>query len=612
MYLARQVDRRRRRPLAALDLPGIGFLPVEQATTRRARSPPRSWGSSNVDGVGVTGLEPPTTTCSRARRGAARRRSPRRGVEIGAGWRRSTGAVPGVDLVLTIDREIQFMAQQYLRRRGQENRAKGGTMVVMDPDDRGHLRDGDLPVVRPEPLRSSSSRDRYANRAVTDAWEPGSVNKIITAAAALETGPWPAPSDSSCRPTRTVGGFTIHDSHPHPVESMTIGDIIAHSQQHRELARRRPRRATSRWPHYFDTVRVRPADRGRLPRARRPGLMPPVAMEGHHARDRLVRRGRRGDAAADGVGLRDDRQRRRLGAAAAGARRRSIRRAVRRRPGPREHATGRAPRDGRPAHADARLRGRGRHRDQRADRRLPGRRQDRDREEARRVRPLHEPLRRLVHRVPAGVGARGRDRGDPRRAAHRLRGRRGRTRCSRTWRATRSSGSGSSRRRPCALPPPRCSPRHDPAGRACRLAGGGPSLPPRAAPHAVAEVCGAPRSAATPRSRSATSRTTPGPSRRARCSSACPASIARRARVRSRRGRGRRRRPASSSGGSSVGVPQLLVAVGAERRWGRCPPRSSGVRPTRCATVGVTGTNGKTTAPTCWRPSSAPRAASRA
>ena len=78
------------------------------------------------------------------------------------------------------------MAQQYLRRAVEDNRAKGGTIVVIDPAPATCSRWR----ATPRSTRTDSSTypaDRRANRAVTDAWEPGSVNKIVTAAAALET-----------------------------------------------------------------------------------------------------------------------------------------------------------------------------------------------------------------------------------------------------------------------------------------------------------------------------------------------------------------------------------------------------------------------------------------
>jgi cell division protein FtsI (penicillin-binding protein 3) len=71
--------------------------------------------------------------------------------------------------------------------------------------------------------------DAMRNRAVTDAFEPGSVNKIITAASAIETGAVGLQQRFQVPASMQVGPFTIHDSHVHPVETMTLGDIIAES-----------------------------------------------------------------------------------------------------------------------------------------------------------------------------------------------------------------------------------------------------------------------------------------------------------------------------------------------------------------------------------------------
>jgi cell division protein FtsI (penicillin-binding protein 3) len=71
--------------------------------------------------------------------------------------------------------------------------------------------------------------ERWSNRAVADTWEPGSVNKVITAAAALETEAVTPTEEFRVPATREIDGYTIHDSHPHAVETMTLGDIIAES-----------------------------------------------------------------------------------------------------------------------------------------------------------------------------------------------------------------------------------------------------------------------------------------------------------------------------------------------------------------------------------------------
>ncbi len=82
---------------------------------------------------------------------------------------------------------MQFQVQTALATRGPRERAKGGTVVVMDPATGDVYAMATYPWFDPNdfaPRRSAA----VAQPAVTDTFEPGSVNKIITAAAALETG----------------------------------------------------------------------------------------------------------------------------------------------------------------------------------------------------------------------------------------------------------------------------------------------------------------------------------------------------------------------------------------------------------------------------------------
>ena len=228
VYLQRQVDPDVADRLAALRLPGIGFLTVPKRYYPAGPVAPQVLGFVNVDGLGVTGLE---QEYDRSLAGTPGERT----VEVSAQGQEIAGAqqivqppVPGSDLQLTIDRDIQFQAQTYLRQAVIANKAKGGTVIVMDPATGDIYAMATYPWFDPNRFWAYGS-DRYANRSVTDTWEPGSVNKTITAAAALETGRVSPTARFRVPATRDVSGFTIHDAEPHPVQTMTLGDIIAHS-----------------------------------------------------------------------------------------------------------------------------------------------------------------------------------------------------------------------------------------------------------------------------------------------------------------------------------------------------------------------------------------------
>jgi cell division protein FtsI (penicillin-binding protein 3) len=227
-YIERQVDLDVAQHVADLHLPGIGLLPVVKRYYPAGPVAPQVLGFVNVDGVGTTGLERQYDQLLAGSPGERTVELSAQGQEIGGGRQVVQDPQPGSSLVLTIDRDLQFQAQQYLQKAVRQNHAKGGTIVVLDPHTGDVYAMASYPWFDPNSF-ASSEPTRFVNRAVTDTWEPGSVNKTITAAAALESGAV-TPTDRFAVPgTRQVEGYTIHDAELHGTETMTLGDIIAHS-----------------------------------------------------------------------------------------------------------------------------------------------------------------------------------------------------------------------------------------------------------------------------------------------------------------------------------------------------------------------------------------------
>jgi cell division protein FtsI/penicillin-binding protein 2 len=98
---------------------------------------------------------------------------------------------PGASLVLTIDREIQAMAEDVLDRAVEHNGAQGGVIVIMDP------RNGEILAMATTPRLDPNNYGEYASLfgedgvmtpAVSEIYEPGSVFKVITMASAIDAG----------------------------------------------------------------------------------------------------------------------------------------------------------------------------------------------------------------------------------------------------------------------------------------------------------------------------------------------------------------------------------------------------------------------------------------
>lgn len=96
-------------------------------------------------------------------------------------------SVAGRDVVLTIDRGVQWIAEEELQRAIELYRARAGTIIVIDPMTGEVLAMANAPTFNPNEFARSDA-SALVNPSVNAQYEPGSVFKIITAAAALDTG----------------------------------------------------------------------------------------------------------------------------------------------------------------------------------------------------------------------------------------------------------------------------------------------------------------------------------------------------------------------------------------------------------------------------------------
>ncbi len=141
-------------------------------------------------------------------------------------------AVAGRTIVTTIDPYLQFEAERLLRACVNKWQARSATAIVMDPWSGELLAIANLPDFDPTHF-AASSPDSWRDRAITDAYEPGSTFKLITAAAALESKRFTTASRFPARDEILVGGRTIHNAEDGMMASNlgseTIGEIIAFS-----------------------------------------------------------------------------------------------------------------------------------------------------------------------------------------------------------------------------------------------------------------------------------------------------------------------------------------------------------------------------------------------
>jgi cell division protein FtsI (penicillin-binding protein 3) len=135
--------------------------------------------------------------------------------------------VPGREVQLTIDSDLQWFAQNAVAQKVIQTQALSGTVVVEN------VKTGELLAVASyptfDPNQPGQSSENWTNKAFNDVYEPGSTGKVMTAAAALEEGVV-TPSDVVEVPNRIHrAGTEFKDSHDHPTEYLTFAGVLAQS-----------------------------------------------------------------------------------------------------------------------------------------------------------------------------------------------------------------------------------------------------------------------------------------------------------------------------------------------------------------------------------------------
>jgi cell division protein FtsI/penicillin-binding protein 2 len=141
-------------------------------------------------------------------------------------------AVPGKTIETTLDPYLQFEAERLLRADVKTWHARSGSVVVIDPWSGELLAVANVPDFDPAHFGAFPS-DAWRDRAVTDAYEPGSTFKLITVAAGLESGKIGTSSRFPAHDVIEVGGRRIHNAEDGFMAgnggSETIDDVIAFS-----------------------------------------------------------------------------------------------------------------------------------------------------------------------------------------------------------------------------------------------------------------------------------------------------------------------------------------------------------------------------------------------
>jgi cell division protein FtsI (penicillin-binding protein 3) len=225
VYLKRRISPDLAAKVMSLEIPGVflqreykRFYPAGDVTAHLV-------GFTGIDDNGQEGFELAKNTVLSGKAGSRRVIQDRQG-HIVEDLEAVKVPQDGHDLVLSIDRRIQYLAFRELAKAVELHKAKAGAVVVLDAKTGEVLAMVNLPTYNPNNPINIKGKTR--NRAITDMFEPGSTMKPVTAAAAMQFGDYKPDTKIQTAPGRmSIGPATINDTHSYGV--LTVAQVIQKS-----------------------------------------------------------------------------------------------------------------------------------------------------------------------------------------------------------------------------------------------------------------------------------------------------------------------------------------------------------------------------------------------
>ncbi|MFT4772733.1 MAG: cell division protein FtsI (penicillin-binding protein 3) [Candidatus Azotimanducaceae bacterium] len=225
VYVARQVDANAGDFIRALGHAGVNVDDESRREMPGGDTGRSVLGRTNIDGDGIAGLEKQYNDVMTGTGGSMTREVDPKQQTIAGSESITQAPVAGNDLVLTIDRSIQFATEQVLLEQLERIGAKGGTVIALE------TKSGE--ILGMASVRRDDQTGEYGvtngNFAAVDAYEPGSVAKVITIAGALDAGAVTPETDFTVPWRKQYADDLLKDSHEHPDQLLTVSDILTES-----------------------------------------------------------------------------------------------------------------------------------------------------------------------------------------------------------------------------------------------------------------------------------------------------------------------------------------------------------------------------------------------
>ncbi len=228
-WVARQLPVEAAAEIKRLKLAGIYTLEDHRRSYPRGALAANVIGYTGIDGEGLAGVEHSLDNTVRGRPGRVTLlRDARHGSYL-VGGDGANRAIDGNSVILTIDSVVQFIAERALANAVTEQRAIGGSAIVMDPSTGAILAMASLPTFDPNRFRDFATI-AWRNRNVQEIYEPGSTFKIITASAGLEEGVVTPSQILDCgNGAIQIANVEIHEHGGNRYGLLTFEDVMVHS-----------------------------------------------------------------------------------------------------------------------------------------------------------------------------------------------------------------------------------------------------------------------------------------------------------------------------------------------------------------------------------------------
>ncbi|NLJ33985.1 MAG: PASTA domain-containing protein [Firmicutes bacterium] len=224
-WVKRKIDSDTAQQIREMNLKGIYLIEETKRYYPEGAVAAHLLGFAGIDNQGLEGIEVTYDSQLRGSLGKVLGESTALGTDIPGGFRKYIPSQDGHNLILTIDKVIQYIVERELDRIMMEFKAKSAVILVTDPSTGEVLAMGVRPTYNPnDPL---SAADNWRNLAIWYNYEPGSTFKIVTAAAALEEGVVAESDGFFCRGAITVSGATISCVAAHG--SQSLADVVKNS-----------------------------------------------------------------------------------------------------------------------------------------------------------------------------------------------------------------------------------------------------------------------------------------------------------------------------------------------------------------------------------------------